>query len=145
MAAKTKAESPSKAAPQGRKREIAGVVMLAFGLFAGLSMLSMQLGAHQMMGPGGAATASGLYALGGMAAYLFVAWLLVMAVRCFRGLSFIDGPLEGLGAVMLLAAASPRRRRSSSRSCSSPTFACRRSPSCWGGRCARAAARSWLA
>ena len=105
MAAKTKAESPSRAAPQGRKREIAGVVMLAFGLFAGLSMLSMQLGAHQMMGRGGAATASGLYALGGMAGYLFVAGLLVMAVRCFRGLSFVDGPLEGLGAVILLVAA----------------------------------------
>jgi len=104
MAAKTRAESPSRAAPQGRKREIAGVVMLAFGLFAGLSMVSMQLGAHQMMGPGGAATASELYALGGMAGYLFVAGLLVMAVRCFRGHSFVDGPLEGLGAVILLVA-----------------------------------------
>ena len=56
MAAKSKAETPSKAAPQGRRREIAGICMLASGLFAGLSMLSMQMGAHQMMGPGGAAT-----------------------------------------------------------------------------------------
>ena len=52
MAAKTRAESPSRAAPQGRKREIAGVVMLAFGLFAGLSLLSMQLGARPDDGAG---------------------------------------------------------------------------------------------
>ncbi|HVX94252.1 MAG TPA: DNA translocase FtsK 4TM domain-containing protein [Polyangia bacterium] len=105
MAAKNKAESPSKAATHGRRREIAGIVMLAFGLFAGLSMLSMQLGARQMMGPGGAATASGLYGLAGLAGYLFIAGLLVMAVRCFRGKSFVDGPLEAIGAIMLLVAA----------------------------------------
>jgi S-DNA-T family DNA segregation ATPase FtsK/SpoIIIE len=105
MAAKNKAESPSKAATHGRRREIAGIVMLAFGLFAGLSMLSMQLGARQMMGPGGAATASGLYGLAGLAGYLFIAGLLVMAVRCFRGKSFVDGPLEAIGSLMLLVAA----------------------------------------
>ena len=105
MAAKTRVETPSKAAPQGRRREIAGVVMLAFGLFAGLSMVSMQLGARQMMGPGGAATASGLYSLAGVAGYLFIAGLLVMAVRCFRGRRFVDGVLEGMGSLMLLVAA----------------------------------------
>jgi len=105
MAAKSKAETPSKAAPQGRRREIAGICMLAFGLFAGLSMLSMQMGARQMMGPGGAATASGLYGLAGVAGYLFIAGLLVMAVRCFRGKRFVDGPLEGVGAIMLFVAA----------------------------------------
>src|SRR5450432_4110958 len=104
MAAKSKAETPSKAGPQGRKREIAGVVMLAFGLFAGLSMLSMQLGAHQTMGPGGAATAAALYGLAGMAGYLFIAGLLVASVRCFRGRPFVDGVLEGMGALTLLVA-----------------------------------------
>jgi S-DNA-T family DNA segregation ATPase FtsK/SpoIIIE len=104
MAAKSKAETPSKAGPQGRKREIAGVVMLAFGLFAGLSMLSMQLGAHQTMGPGGAATAAALYGLAGMAGYLFIAGLLVASVRCFRGRAFVDGFFEGLGALTLLVA-----------------------------------------
>jgi S-DNA-T family DNA segregation ATPase FtsK/SpoIIIE len=104
MAAKSKAETPTKSAPQGRRREIAGILMLAFGLFAGLSMLSMQLGAHQMMGPGGAATASAMYALAGVAGYLFIAGLLVMAVRCFRGRRFVDGVLEGTGAIMLLVA-----------------------------------------
>jgi S-DNA-T family DNA segregation ATPase FtsK/SpoIIIE len=105
MAAKTKVETPSKAAPQGRRREIAGILMLAFGLFAGLSMVSMQLGAHQMMGPGGAATASALYALAGVAGYLFIAGLLVMAVRCFRARPFVEGALEGVGAVTLLVSA----------------------------------------
>src|SRR5450432_4566312 len=104
MAAKSKAETPSKAGPQGRKREIAGVVMLAFGLFAGLSMLSMQLGAHQTMGPGGAATAAALYGLAGMAGYLFIAGLLVASVRCFRGRPFVDGVFEGLGALTLFIA-----------------------------------------
>jgi DNA segregation ATPase FtsK/SpoIIIE, S-DNA-T family len=107
MAAKTKAETPraNRAEPQSRRREISGVVMLAFGLFAGLSMASMQIGGHQMMGPGGAATASGLYGLAGVAAYLFIAGLLLMAVRCFRGRAFVDGAREGLGGVILLASA----------------------------------------
>ncbi|HTA19686.1 MAG TPA: DNA translocase FtsK 4TM domain-containing protein, partial [Polyangia bacterium] len=65
----------------------------------------MQIGGHQMMGPGGAATASGLYGLAGIAAYLFIAGLLLMAVRCFRGRPFVDGAREGLGAVILLVSA----------------------------------------
>ncbi|HSZ81889.1 MAG TPA: DNA translocase FtsK 4TM domain-containing protein, partial [Polyangia bacterium] len=107
MAAKTKAETPraNGAEPQSRRREISGVVMLAFGLFAGLSMASMQIGGHQMMGPGGTATASGLYGLVGVAAYLFIAGLLVMAVRCFRGRRFVDGAREALGGVIMLASA----------------------------------------
>ena len=107
MAAKTKAETPraNRAEPQSRRREISGVVMLAFGLFAGLSMASMQIGGHQMMGPGGAATASGLYGLAGVAAYLFIAGLLLMSVRCFRGRAFVDGAREGLGAIILLVSA----------------------------------------
>ena len=40
MAAKSKAETPTreKAAPQSRRREIAGICLLALGLFGGLSM-----------------------------------------------------------------------------------------------------------
>ena len=105
MAAKTKTEPPTRAQPKSRRREIFGVCLLAVGLFAGMSMLSMQLGEHQMMGPGGAAAAAELYALTGLAGYLLIAGLLVAAVRCFRGRAFVDGPREGLGAVMLLAAA----------------------------------------
>src|ERR1700690_3006405 len=101
------AETPKKASqgPQGRKREIAGVVMLAIGLFFGLAMLSKHVGAHQLMGPGGAAMASALYSVAGFAGYLFVTGLLVAAWRCFRGRRFVAGPREALGAVMLLVAA----------------------------------------
>jgi S-DNA-T family DNA segregation ATPase FtsK/SpoIIIE len=105
MAAKTKTESPSKGPPQSRRREIVGVCLLAIGLFAGMSMLSMHLGEHQILGPGGAATAAGLYALAGLAGYLLIAAMLVIAVRCFRGRSFVDGPREALGALMLLTSA----------------------------------------
>jgi DNA segregation ATPase FtsK/SpoIIIE, S-DNA-T family len=107
MAAKTKTEapSPSRGQPKSRRREIVGVCLLAIGLFAGTSMLSMQIGDTQMMGPGGAAAAGALYALAGMASYLFIAGMLVTAVRCFRGRRFVDGPREALGSLMLLVAA----------------------------------------
>src|SRR5947207_8771543 len=106
MAAKSKTETPSreKPQPQSRRREITGVCLLAVGLFAGMSMLSMQLGNHQMMGPGGAAAAATMYGLAGMAGYLIIAGMLVASVRCFRGRPFVDGASEGLGALMLLAA-----------------------------------------
>jgi DNA segregation ATPase FtsK/SpoIIIE, S-DNA-T family len=97
--------SPGSQGPQGRRREIAGVVMLAIGLFFGLAMLSKHVGAHQLMGPGGAAMASELYSAAGFAGYLFVSGLLVASWRCFRGRRFVDGPREALGAVMLLVAA----------------------------------------
>ncbi|HVZ74157.1 MAG TPA: DNA translocase FtsK 4TM domain-containing protein [Polyangia bacterium] len=91
-------------APQGRRREIAGVLMLAIGLFFGLAMTSMHVGARMMMGPGGAAMAAALYGLAGFAGYLVVAALLIAAVRCFRGRRFVEGPREGLGVLMLIAA-----------------------------------------
>jgi S-DNA-T family DNA segregation ATPase FtsK/SpoIIIE len=104
-AAKTEAAETPRKGPQGRKREIAGVVMLAIGLFFGLAMLSKHVGAHQIMGPGGAAMAAALYGAAGFAGYLFVTGLLVAAWRCFRGRRFVDGPREALGAIMLLVAA----------------------------------------
>jgi DNA segregation ATPase FtsK/SpoIIIE, S-DNA-T family len=104
MAAKTQAQSPSKG-QQSRRREIAGVVLLAGGLFAGTSLLSMQLGATHMMGPGGAAMAAALYAVAGFAAYMLIAGMLVAAVRCFRTNGLVDGPREVMGAIMIFAAA----------------------------------------
>jgi S-DNA-T family DNA segregation ATPase FtsK/SpoIIIE len=105
MPAKTQADAPS--APKGRqnrRREISGILLLAGGVFAGLSLVSMHLGRDPMMGPGGAAVASALYALAGVAAYLLVAGMLVAAVRCFRGRSVVDGVREGLGIALLLGA-----------------------------------------
>jgi S-DNA-T family DNA segregation ATPase FtsK/SpoIIIE len=104
MAAKTQAHSPSKG-QQSRRREIAGVVLLAGGLFAGTSLLSMQLGAIHMMGPGGAATAAGLYAVAGFASYMLIAGMLVAAVRCFRANGLVDGPREVMGGLMIFGAA----------------------------------------
>src|SRR5262245_35283828 len=96
MAAKGKVET------HGRRREIVGICMLGLGIFAVLSLLSMQLGSNRMMGPGGAAAASGLYSLAGFGAYVIVAAMLVVAVRCFRGRSLIDGLVEGVAVLGLL-------------------------------------------
>ncbi|MEP6655372.1 MAG: DNA translocase FtsK, partial [Myxococcales bacterium] len=102
MAVKAQSESRDRRR-SGRRREILGIVLLAFGLFSGLSLAAMHAGNTQMMGPGGAATASGVYALLGMAGYLLIAGTLVAAWRSFRGQPLLDGFLEGVGALMLLA------------------------------------------
>ena len=86
MAARTKAQV--REAPQGKGREIAGIGLLGFGIFCTLSLLSRHAGSGTMMGPGGKATAAGLYSLAGVSAYLIVAALLVVAVRVFRGRPF---------------------------------------------------------
>jgi S-DNA-T family DNA segregation ATPase FtsK/SpoIIIE len=77
---------------------------MAFALFALLSLLSMQLGTNQMMGPGGAATAAGLYTLAGLGAYLVIAGLTVAAIRCFRARRLVAGPGEAAAVVLLLGA-----------------------------------------
>ena len=96
------------AAARPRRHEIVGILSMAFALFALLSLLSMQLGTNQMMGPGGAATAAGLYTLAGLGAYLVIAGLTVAAVRCFRARPLVAGSGRGGGG----AAAAGRGRRS---------------------------------
>src|SRR3954454_20646709 len=92
----TKKEAdPQARKRQGRRREIAGILLMACGLFAGLSLLSMQLGDGRMMGRGGAAAASALYGAGGFRIYLVVGGMLVASIRCFRARPMIDGPAEG--------------------------------------------------
>ena len=103
MAAKGHSESRSKGS-SGRRHEILGIFLLAFGLFSGLSMLAMHAGRTGMMGPGGAATAAGLYALFGMASYLVIFGMLALALRSFRGRSLVAGLTEGLGCLFLLGA-----------------------------------------
>ena len=102
MGAKAQAE-PSGRGRSGRRREILGIVLLAVGVFSALSLLSMHFGNPRMMGPGGAAAASGLYGLLGLASYLMVVGMLVAAWRAFRGQSLVEGFIEGLGALCLLA------------------------------------------
>src|SRR5262245_45468055 len=105
MAAKTHAEpTPRATSRHSRRREVSGICLLAGGLFAGLALLSMHADGNPLMGPGGAAVASGLYTLLGVGAYLLVAGLLVAAVRCFRGRPLVDGFREGMGTLLLMAA-----------------------------------------
>jgi S-DNA-T family DNA segregation ATPase FtsK/SpoIIIE len=99
------ASAKSKAGePQGRKREILGICLLGMGIFSVLSLISMHAGSNRMMGPGGAAAAAGLYSLTGFGAYLVVATMLVLAVRCFRGKLLQRGFAEVGGTVGVLAA-----------------------------------------
>ena len=105
MAAKTQAaESSPRGGRPTQRHEIVGILSTAFALFALLSLLSMQLGTNQMMGPGGAATAAGLYTLAGLGAYLVIAGLTVAAIRCFRARLLVAGPGEAAAVVMLLGA-----------------------------------------
>ncbi len=105
MAAKTATEPTARGTShRSRRREVTGILLLAGGLFAGLSLLSMHASGDPLMGPGGATVASGLYGFAGLGAYLMVAGFLVAAVRCFRARPMVDGPREGLGALLLFGA-----------------------------------------
>ncbi|HTB59772.1 MAG TPA: DNA translocase FtsK 4TM domain-containing protein [Polyangia bacterium] len=108
MAARTKTTDPSESAPRGnrqnRRREISGILLLAAGLFAAMSLVSMQVGGDPLMGPGGGAVATGLYSLFGFCAYLVIAAASIAAVRCFRARPLVDGLREGSGALLLLCA-----------------------------------------
>src|SRR5437762_2950562 len=106
MAVKTApaTESAPKGNRQNRRREISGILLLAGGLFAVISLLSLQVGGDPIMGPGGAAVASGFYGLFGLGAYLVIAAMSVAAVRCFRSRKVVDGLREGGGALLLLSA-----------------------------------------
>ena len=108
MAARSKTTDPSESTPRGtrqnRRREISGILLLAGGLFATMSLVSMQVGGDPLMGPGGGAVASGLYSLFGLCAYLVIGAASVAAVRCFRARPLVDGLREGAGSLLLLCA-----------------------------------------
>jgi S-DNA-T family DNA segregation ATPase FtsK/SpoIIIE len=104
MAAKTPTEPGHKGNRHTRRREISGILLLAGGLFAGFSLVSMQVGGDPLMGPGGGAIATGLYTLVGLDAYLVIGAMLVAAIRCFRARALVDGVREGAGALLLLGA-----------------------------------------
>src|SRR5262249_25575964 len=104
MPAKTPPSESSRGTgrQQHRRREITGILLLAGGLFAGLSLVSMHAGDNRLMGQGGHAIAGALYGVAGVAAYLIVAGMLVAAVRCFRGRPLVDGMRETIGTLLLL-------------------------------------------
>ena len=66
MAAKTPpSESTRGTGRHHRRREISGILLLAGGLFTGLSLISRHAGGDPMMGPGGEAIAVAFYACRG--------------------------------------------------------------------------------
>ena len=73
MPAKAATKPTTKPETKGRKREIAGIALLGFGIFSLLALISMHAGSGRLMGPGGAATASGLYTLAGFVLLLWYA------------------------------------------------------------------------
>jgi S-DNA-T family DNA segregation ATPase FtsK/SpoIIIE len=97
------ATSKSKAEASGRSREILGIGLLGIALFSLVSVVSMQSGNNRIMGPGGAAAAAGIYAIAGIASYLFIGACLVVAVRLCRGKPIIDGLLEPVGFLSLVS------------------------------------------
>jgi hypothetical protein len=97
---RSRAQAPAQT---GKGREIAGICLLGLGVFCGLSLISSHAGSGTMMGPGGRATASGLYTLAGVGAYLLVGVLLIVAVRVFRGLAWHRSFNELSGIVGFLA------------------------------------------
>src|SRR5258708_461941 len=64
-----------------RGREIAGIVLLAAGLFLAASLLSLQLGSGDLMGPLGRVCARALYALVDVGAH-------VVAARLWAGVAW---------------------------------------------------------
>ena len=97
------ATSKSKAEASGRSREILGIGLLGIALFSLVSLVSMQSGNTRIMGPGGAAAAAGIYAISGIASYLFIGACLVVSVRLCRGKPIIDGLLEPIGFLSLVS------------------------------------------
>ncbi len=90
--------------PQGKAREIIGIFVAGAAIFSAISLISMQAGMAKLMGPGGAATAVGLYSAAGFAAYVLVCAMGVVAVRCFQARRVHRGVGEILGGLGLLAA-----------------------------------------
>jgi DNA segregation ATPase FtsK/SpoIIIE, S-DNA-T family len=103
MPARPTPEPIAKARATTRRREIAGVLLLAGGVFAALSIISMQMGGDPLMGPGGTAVAWAFYTSMGVGAYLVTAAMLVAAMRCFRARPVVGGFGEGAGASLLFS------------------------------------------
>ena len=72
--------SPRAAAPNGRRREVLGVLGLGAAIFLLVAMVSLQAG-RLVMGPFGRSTASLFYGLVGVCGYALIALAIVAAVR----------------------------------------------------------------
>src|SRR5215813_7468302 len=88
--------------PQVRGREIAGIVLLAVGLFTTAALLSFELGTGTLMGPLGRFCARSLYAGTGIAAHIVAALLVVLPIRLLAGRRIVRSVGEAIGLVLLL-------------------------------------------
>ena len=79
-----------------------GIGLLGLGVFCVVSLVSMQAGRDHLMGPGGAAAATGLYSLTGMCAYPLVAGVLLLAVRMCRARRLIEDVVGVFGFLAFL-------------------------------------------
>jgi S-DNA-T family DNA segregation ATPase FtsK/SpoIIIE len=105
MASRTLSQRlPAAASSFSRGREIGGIVILALGLFLGLSLVSLQFGSGRLMGPLGARAGLALYAVLGVAGYLVVWALGAIAVRLFAAKPVGLLRIENLGYFGLAAA-----------------------------------------
>ncbi len=90
------ARSGHRAEPASRSREIAGIALLALGLFSGLSLLSLQMGG-QWMGPLGHLWARLIYATFGIGSHALTAAMVIIPIRLLAGKRVVRTWGEGLG------------------------------------------------
>src|SRR5215813_6434392 len=102
MASRSSTHAGGSADPQVRGREIAGIVLLAIGLFLTASLLSLQLGTGTLMGPLGRFCARALYAGTGIGAHLVTAMMILLPIRLLAGRRIVRGIGEAIGLVLLL-------------------------------------------
>src|SRR5262245_37750619 len=77
--------------------EIAGIVLLAMGLFLAAALLSLQLGSGDLMGPLGRVCARTLYAAFGIGAHVVTALMIAVPVRLLAGRRVVRTVGEGVG------------------------------------------------
>jgi S-DNA-T family DNA segregation ATPase FtsK/SpoIIIE len=78
---KKKSKEKNEVQPNPRTREIVGIVILAAALMLGAAQVSLHVGDGGLMGPFGRAAALGLYAVLGMAGYLVILAMGLMALK----------------------------------------------------------------
>src|SRR5215470_5648966 len=106
MASRSSTHAGGSGDPQVRGREIAGIVLLAIGLFLAASLLSLQLGTGTLMGPLGRFCARALYAGTGIGAHLVTAMMILLPIRLLAGRRLFRGFGEAIGLLLLLVSLS---------------------------------------
>src|SRR5262245_399073 len=88
----------SRGSPTGsRWREVAGILLLALGIFLALSLLSADLSDGRLMGPLGRALAHQVVDVLGFGAYFVALILAIVPVRLLAGRGPLKHPVEACG------------------------------------------------